>query len=263
MTKKITDKDFSKFISILEKSNFKKEEFLFHSKPYLNGFKMIINKTVELIKKQKFKILDFGCGTGLTSYLLASLNNKVEAIDIYDKDQEIQNAFVVKGKNAQKTLWNNLKKSNRNLKFQFYDGENLSFKNSWFDMVFCHAVLEHIPSNILHKVLQEIYRVLKNNGYFIISRTPNKYALTEFLTKGHNVKFSKSELFGLLNQNRYKTIHYQKTDFFPEITPAKFQNLLNKSYPVTSIIDRLISLSPLEIFSHHHFIILQKILIKD
>ena len=258
MIKKITDKDFSKFISILEKSNFKKEEFLFHSKPYLSGFKTIINKTFDLTKKQKINILDLGCGSGLTSYLLASLNNKVTAIDIYDKNEEIQNSFVSKGKKTQQNLWDNLEKYNKNLNLRFYDGKKIPYKNDSFDMVFCHAVLEHIPTNLLPKVLEEIYRTLKDGAYFVISRTPNKFALTEFLAKSHKIKFSKKELFKILSQNKYKTIYYKKTDFFPEIAPIRFQNVLNQIYPVTNIIDNILNNSPLEIVSHHHFIVLQK-----
>ncbi len=258
MIKTLTDIYFSQFILILEKSNFKKEEFLFHSLPYLSGIKKIINTTFGKIKKQKIKILDLGCGTGLTSFLLANLNNKIEAIDIYDKNEEVQNAFILKGKKSQRLLWENLEKSNKNLHFQFYDGNNFPYKNDCFDMVFCHAVLEHIPAKILPIVLNEIYRVLKKHGHLVISRTPNKFALTEFLAKSHDIKFSKHEIFKLLSQNKYKIILYQKTDFLPEIAPGKLQFSLNRIYPITKIIDTILNHSFLEIFSHHHFIILQK-----
>ena len=39
---------------------------------------------------------------------------------------------------------------------------NLPFKNEEFDVVFCNHVLEHIPDDT--KAMEELYRVLKNNG---------------------------------------------------------------------------------------------------
>jgi len=42
------------------------------------------------------------------------------------------------------------------------DAEKLSYPNRTFDLVICSHVLEHIPED--KKCIQEIYRVLKNNG---------------------------------------------------------------------------------------------------
>lgn len=49
------------------------------------------------------------------------------------------------------------------------DLTNLSFKNSIFDVVFATEVLEHLDDEELNKGLVEIKRVLKNNGFFIIT----------------------------------------------------------------------------------------------
>ena len=68
----------------------------------------------------------------------------------------------------------------------------------------------------------------------------------------------KKEIITILLKQNFKLKFYQKTDFFPEIAPSKFQNLLNNIFPITNILDKIINKSPLNIFSHHHFIILKK-----
>lgn len=258
MKKHISFKNFNDFFEILKSSGFTKEEFLFHSLPYISGFKSIINKTIHTLPENKYNILDFGCGTGLSSYLLSNSLGSVTAIDVYDKNQETQAAFIEKGQKSQKQLWKNLEILNSNLKFIFYDGKKIPFKNNKFDLVFAHAVLEHIPPQYLKNILKEINRVLKTNGFFIIARTPNKYALTEFLAKSHDVKFSKNEILNICKKQNFDVLYYQKTDFFPEIAPFNLQKFLNLIYPLTQKLDLFINKSPLSILSHHHFIILKK-----
>ena len=48
----------------------------------------------------------------------------------------------------------------------FYDGINIPFEQSSFDLVFCTQVLEHVnnPGNLLN----EMYRVLKPNGRLVV-----------------------------------------------------------------------------------------------
>jgi predicted TPR repeat methyltransferase len=65
--------DFDKFIEILEKSKFKREEFLFHCKPYIEGLFDILGEVDRLAGVRDRKILDLGCGTGLTTFLLGRM----------------------------------------------------------------------------------------------------------------------------------------------------------------------------------------------
>jgi ubiquinone/menaquinone biosynthesis C-methylase UbiE len=256
MTIKTSRKDLSDYFQILESNNFHKEEFLFNSTPYISGMERIINITQKTVNNRNSNILDLGCGTGLTSYLLSKNAHLVTGLDVY----EIQTTqFYKNDQITQKKLWGSLSKNKKNLKFELYNGIKTSFKKNTFDLISLHAVFEHISINKRSLLLKEIYRILKNKGYLVIARTPNKYAITEFLAKSHEYKFSKNEILNLILNNNYKIIRYEKTDFFPEIGPNKFfQNLLNYIYPVIRKIDYFINKTPLSIFSHHHFIILQK-----
>ncbi|MGA1862155.1 class I SAM-dependent methyltransferase [Deferribacter thermophilus] len=77
--------------------------------------------------------------------------------------------FNVKNKIATDISFNMLKmvKSNDDNIFCVQNSyENLAFKNSFFDIVTCRIALHHFkkPS----KFFEEVYRVLKNNGFFVL-----------------------------------------------------------------------------------------------
>ncbi|MFO0969680.1 MAG: methyltransferase domain-containing protein, partial [Gemmataceae bacterium] len=55
----------------------------------------------------------------------------------------------------------------------------LPYPDDHFDTVIGDGVLEHVPNDALS--LQEVYRVLKPEGHFIICCLPNRFSYTEFL----------------------------------------------------------------------------------
>jgi predicted HAD superfamily phosphohydrolase len=126
-------------------------------------------------------------------------------------------------------------------------------------MVFAHAVIEHIPKKILSITMSEIFRILKKNGYLVIARTPNKYALTELLIKSHNVRFTQKEIIDLCLENSFEVVSHKMTDFFPEVAPGSLQSVLNVFTPVLKFFDIVINYMPLRGLSHHHFLILKKL----
>jgi SAM-dependent methyltransferase len=259
--------DLRDFTDILRNSGFTPEEFLFHSRPYVDGLKTILDRFEESIRSKcgfiGRHVLDLGCGSGLTSFLLSRRGFIVDAIDIYDTNEDIQDTFKKKGKDSQALLWKNLSATAPDrLRFGHYDGIEIPFDDNFFDHIFAHAVIEHIPVERLWKVIEGLYRILKSGGYLTISRAPNKFALTEFLVKSHDTFFSKHEIIELF-ADRFDLVKYRRTDFFPEHFPGKLQGLINSVSPLLGVLDLAISLSPLSIFSHHHFIILQKVTTRE
>lgn len=57
-------------------------------------------------------------------------------------------------------------------KLQVYDGRQIPFADSSYDIITMFDVLEHIHN--VHEYLLEVHRVLKPSGFFIF-QTPNKY----------------------------------------------------------------------------------------
>lgn len=109
-------------------------------------------------------LLDFGCGYGVESMLLAPHLAKITAIDI-DRPK----ISVFKKLLSQTGI--------KNIKPLVADGQNLPFPKNSFDFVFCNESLSHVRH--IQKALGEIKRVLKPGGQIVVADTKrwNPYGL--------------------------------------------------------------------------------------
>lgn len=98
--------------------------------------------------KDTSNVLDYGCGKGWISVLLAQKAKNVYAIDISSNDIE----------KLKKIIEN---KSITNIFPYICDAENLIFEDEFFDFVFGNAILHHLH---LDTALSEVNRVLKKGG---------------------------------------------------------------------------------------------------
>jgi ubiquinone/menaquinone biosynthesis C-methylase UbiE len=89
---------------------------------------------------KKYTILDYGCGIKPYYYLFEKNINNYIGIDIGDNPRADQKIDV---------------------------GEKLKFENNQFDFVLSSQVLEHVEN--YEQYLEESYRVLKQNGYLLLS----------------------------------------------------------------------------------------------
>jgi 2-polyprenyl-3-methyl-5-hydroxy-6-metoxy-1,4-benzoquinol methylase len=56
--------------------------------------------------------------------------------------------------------------------FNIEDGGNLPFEDEHFDVITMLAVLEHVEPSHVSRILNDVFRVLKNDGIFILSTPP-------------------------------------------------------------------------------------------
>ena len=101
----------------------------------------------------EMNIIDIGVGTGRFAIPLSSIVKSIVGIDISQKMLNI-------------LMSNN---TSKNLTTICTDAENIMVSNDSFDMAFAVSVFHLIPN--WKRVLDEIERVLKVNGLFIVGRT--------------------------------------------------------------------------------------------
>lgn len=80
-------------------------------------------------------------------------------------------------------------------------GEDIPFPTQIFDVVFCSNVLDHVTSP--KRTLDEIYRVLKPGGYFVLTVTIFREKTHRDLAHPHNL--TKADLYSQL-EGRFKPI---------------------------------------------------------
>jgi 2-polyprenyl-3-methyl-5-hydroxy-6-metoxy-1,4-benzoquinol methylase len=115
---------------------------------HLNRFKEV----GKVIESTKGSILDIGCADGMFTKVVLDKSgaSKIIGIDVLNKSVDWANKH-----------W----KTNKKMSFRLADAHNLPFKTNTFNAVIALEVLEHVYEPV--KVLQEIKRVLRKNGYIV------------------------------------------------------------------------------------------------
>ena len=117
-----------------------------------------ISRLLKLDKTAPRRILDLGCGNGVTSFAFASLGHRVFAVD--------PNSSPEVGLGAIAKL--NLELGPNLIKPVLAFGEVLPFPDQTFDIVYTRQALHHFKN--LQGGLDECYRVLKTGGYLLVTR---------------------------------------------------------------------------------------------
>ena len=121
-------------------------------------FKAIRKASIELAQiKPGDKVLDVGCGTGDLTLEAKKLTGS--AGEVYGTDASpnmIRQA-------QQKTT-----RSGVDVTFQVGLIEDIEFPENQFDVVLSSLMMHHLPDDLKHTGLAEIYRVLKPGGRFLI-----------------------------------------------------------------------------------------------
>lgn len=165
-------------------------------RPIANSFNelpSLMQETYKLCKSyiNNNDVLDIGCGEGIVDLYISDAARHVTCIDI-DKsviDEAIRKIPL------------------NNMSFYKMSGEDLLFQSESFDIVISSQSIEHTRDD--QKFLNEVYRVLKDDGIFICA-TPNKLATVPPGEKIYSAP--------------YYPFHYR------EYTPSQFYNLLDKYF---------------------------------
>jgi len=130
-----------------------KMDYYFHR---FFGIHRVLN---QLNISKSSKILELGCGVGMTTKFIAKKFSEsyVTALD-YDSEQ------IKKAKEEN---------DNKKVNFTVGDAANLNFSDNSYDIVFEILAFHHIPK--YQVAIKEVFRVLKPGGKFIILDIPVKF----------------------------------------------------------------------------------------
>ncbi len=147
-------------------------------------------KTLDLFDKP-IKVLDVACGTGRMTKEVFKSKNK---IDYYGVDTSKEMMDKIKTKGA--TL-------------KVADASKLPFKDNTFDVVYTYHLLWHIPKETQVKIIKEMLRVVKEDGYILFDFLNKNFIFEKikplFKKKTKGIyKFSKLEVEQIVKSNDLK-----------------------------------------------------------
>ena len=135
------------------------------------------NAVTKLITDTDKNLLEVCAGTLQNSIAIAKTNNNIKITAI---DRSVRMLDVAK---------NNMTKANiSNIDIKVMDATKLELKDKTFDVVIISLVLHELEEELQQKILLEIYRVLKNNGKFIVVEWDRPKTI------GRKIKFAFIEL---------------------------------------------------------------------
>lgn len=182
---------------------------------YENKIKLV--KWLNLVDKSKV-VLDAGCGSGVLTLHLMNTCKSVYALGSNKGALSFLREKI--GQTSEK---------NSNVEFIDADLRTIPLKDNLFDIVFLYEVVEHFSGDDLNLMIREIRRVLKKNGYLVLT-TPNFYSfwpLLEFLidffrlgvtlrNEQHLTRFDPKKLTDFLSRNNFEIA---KTGTFNHLSP--------------------------------------------
>ncbi len=137
-------------------------------------------------------------------------------------------------------------------------GKNIPYKDQSFDVIFAYAVLEHVsPDNRPH-IINELYRILKPDGYLLVMRLPRYYSVMEFIARifklgAHPWVLKKEDVYNLF-ENKFSIEKIKMIDS-TFCFPAKITNVF---YPILFMVDNICTYSQLNFWAHDYSLILRK-----
>lgn len=222
------------------------DEIPAHIASYLREVKSqkIIDTLKQFINKIDLNGIDLGCGTGEYVKYLEEKSSLLSIDGLDFSEKQLEHA-------RKKGLKNNF------IRDSMSDITNA--KNCSYDFSYAINSIHHLPSkNEQSKTLNEVFRILKPGGIFIIHEINIKNPLIRFYV---NYIFPKirniddgSEIW--LTEKLVKESHFsiEKIDYFtfiPDFTPAFLMKTM-------IVIDKFFSQSPLSIFGAHIMYTLKK-----
>lgn len=183
-------------------------------------------------------ILDVGCrwGDDLCKIVAVNADTNIFGIDTCFDALKVASRKLEKARNVNYVLQ--------------AKGEASPFRNNSFDIIISSEVIEHIER--VEEFIKEVYRVLKNQGVFIIS-TPSRFNYVSLIGKiiPHRFKKFLRKFVYYLPQGRDENPHVR------EYTPGELKELFKKNgFEVKYIIGGVLRVPLWPLFERFSFLVL-------
>jgi len=136
---------------------FDEKSVFFYNRKYKRSAERVHSFKVRLLDflpKEKSKVLDVGCGSGVMAEKISALGHDVEGVDISKEAIERLKKKAIRGEVVNVD-------------------QELPYNDGTFDVVWCGELIEHVQSPEF--ILDESHRVLKDNGILLLSTCNSAY----------------------------------------------------------------------------------------
>jgi len=205
----------------------------------------LIQKTLKKIPSKEIKILDVACGTGRMLSEVFKVNKNIHYFGL-DTSKEMTNVLKKKALKLGKE---------KLVKIKFGNANKIPFKDNAFDLVFTYHLLWHLEKKDQEKIISEMIRVTKKNGFIIFDALNENFIWEKIKilfgknSKGLNkLNLHTTKLFLMNNQIR-------KIEFIEKLSDARINS--NFWYSIFNIINKIRSFLPTS-FYHMFYIVGKK-----
>lgn len=117
----------------------------------------VLKKAIRSIRSDELKVLDVACGTGRMLDAVFQTGKKIGYTGL-DTSKSMTDILKKKAKTLGKT---------KNIKIVLADASKMPFKDNFFDISYTYHLLWHIPEEDQEKVIREMIRVTKKDGFVL------------------------------------------------------------------------------------------------
>ena len=196
----------------------------------------ILNRIANTISVDSL-ILDIGCGVGDNLKSIYRSGPKFIGLEYSEKSLECAKRILPPS-----------------VELHHGSATGVPFSNYSIDLVMCIEVLEHIPDQ--YQALREINRVLKEDGFLILSVPYRRWFPSYFTFMGHYRHYTRSELEILLNECNFQVI-----EFLPNY--PHWHRLANYSYMFCRVISIFCKLIGYKLHPHELRLPFTKVFLLD
>ena len=173
-------------------------------------------KTLLPLNKE-MRALEYGAGTGITSFLLKDLLKEITLMDNSTEMVKVMNDKI----SASQV---------KNMSAINFDLENTDYNSGTFDLIFTQMVLHHVLN--INNIIERFYRLLNKGGYLAIADLYSEDGSFHGEGFDGHLGFDISNLSSILVKNNFHTISHKECF----IIDRKISETESKQFPVFLLI---------------------------